>query len=257
MTEQDRTAATSPARAGDGPVAAVIAAAGRDWRLSFRGVVALWAVPVLVELGAVLAALISKEAYKWLTGEDRVFETLQVVAYFSALVLAVALLPRLRRHGAPAWVVALYGGLVLALVFMVGEELSWGQRILGFGTPESIAASNKQAEANLHNIFGVGATFKWVQMLAAGYGALVPLVVVGWHRLAPYRRPLAWIVPHWALVPYFAPLFLWRIYRNLFEAPDRAYFVVAEFNEVQELLFALGILLFLVYQWRRTGRGES
>lgn len=237
------------------PPAGWLARAAGDWGVAPARIVGLWLVPVLVELGAVLAALAGKAAYKWYTGEDGFTETLQVLAYALALALTLALLPRLRRAGVASGLIVLYGGLALALVFMVGEEVSWGQRIVGFGTPALLAEANKQTEANLHNVYGVGATFKWLQMLAAGYGAILPLLVVGWPRLAPHRQRLAWLVPHWALVPYFAPLFLWRLYRNLFEAPGQAYFVVAEFNEVQELLFALGILLFVVYQWRRVGRG--
>ena len=40
---------------------------------------------------------------------------------------------------------------LLMFVFM-GEEISWGQRILGFGTPEVLMEINHQQEFNLHNI---------------------------------------------------------------------------------------------------------
>jgi hypothetical protein len=44
--------------------------------------------------------------------------------------------------------------LLLALVFLfgAGEEISWGQRIFGFETPESIAKENLQGEMNIHNL---------------------------------------------------------------------------------------------------------
>ncbi len=44
--------------------------------------------------------------------------------------------------------------IVFALVFFIafGEEISWGQRILGFSTPTSLASINVQGELNLHNI---------------------------------------------------------------------------------------------------------
>ena len=41
---------------------------------------------------------------------------------------------------------------VLLLGLMVGEELSWGQRIFGWGTPSFLAEVNSQSEINLHNI---------------------------------------------------------------------------------------------------------
>jgi hypothetical protein len=45
-----------------------------------------------------------------------------------------------------------YLGLVLLFFFGAGEEISWGQRIFGFKTPEPLAQVNKQDELNLHNL---------------------------------------------------------------------------------------------------------
>jgi len=229
--------------------------AGEHRPLSGRTLVGLWSVPVLLVAGAVVAAALGKAAYKWYVGEDGFVENLQVVTYAVALVYTVPATCRLYASGAPRWVVALYGLMVLGLVFMIGEELSWGQRLVGWGTPEAIADKNKQAETNLHNIYGVGATFKWLQMVVAGYGVVLPLAVARWGRLAPWRDRLVWIAPHWTLIPFFAPLFAWRLYRNLVPDPSfLPYLVVEEFNEVVELIFALGICLFMVYQWRRLRR---
>lgn len=43
------------------------------------------------------------------------------------------------------------GLFVLILFVMAGEELSWGQRIFQWSTPDSIAANNQQRETSLHN----------------------------------------------------------------------------------------------------------
>jgi len=42
--------------------------------------------------------------------------------------------------------------LGLLFIFLVGEEISWGQRIFGFETPEGMAERNMQGETNLHNL---------------------------------------------------------------------------------------------------------
>ncbi|SDZ20174.1 hypothetical protein SAMN05444004_107137 [Jannaschia faecimaris] len=46
--------------------------------------------------------------------------------------------------------------IFLAVLFfiMFGEEISWGQRVFGFSTPEQLARINVQGETNLHNSFG-------------------------------------------------------------------------------------------------------
>ena len=42
------------------------------------------------------------------------------------------------------------GGTVL--FFIAGEEISWGQRIFGYMTPDWVAERNIQKEFNLHNL---------------------------------------------------------------------------------------------------------
>jgi hypothetical protein len=46
-------------------------------------------------------------------------------------------------------------GYALLFLFVGGEEISWGQRIIGVTTPESLAVINVQNEINLHNIDGI------------------------------------------------------------------------------------------------------
>ncbi len=46
--------------------------------------------------------------------------------------------------------VYILGGI--ALLFVAGEEISWGQRIVGFSTPDFLMDLNRQREFNLHNI---------------------------------------------------------------------------------------------------------
>jgi hypothetical protein len=220
------------------------------WNTSPGVVLGIAALPFLIALVGFATALMGKEAYKAFTGEDGIAETLQAILYAAALVLSLVVGRRLWT-GEQKIVGVLYFVLSLGFFFLVGEELSWGQRLLGWGTPEALEAMNKQGETNLHNIHGVGYTFKWIQLLVGAYGAVLPLVLPAWSALARYRSTLSLLIPHFTLVPYFAFMFFWRVYRNLFEAPSEYYFAVAEFNEVVELILAAGFLLFLFYQLGR------
>ena len=49
--------------------------------------------------------------------------------------------------------VYILGGM--AMVFAAGEEISWGQRIFGFATPDFLMHLNYQKEFNVHNIFNI------------------------------------------------------------------------------------------------------
>jgi len=239
-----------------GSVKKLLADGADAWKVSQKTLIALAAVPFIVALAGIAAALASKEVYKWFTQEDGFAESLQVVFYSLALVLSLVVMRHLWRSGRKR-IALLYLGLSGGLFFLIGEELNWGQRIFGWATLESFAAINKQEETNLHNIYGVGATFKWIQMLVGAYGALLPLVVMRSTALARYRETLSLLVPHYTLIPYFALLFIWRAYRNLAEAPEAAYFAIAEYNEVMELILSIGLLLFMIFQLRRIRAGQG
>lgn len=231
------------------PLHRVLRDAARAWNMPVRGVVEIGLAPFLVAFAGAATALGGKDLYKWFTGEDGFAETMQVVFYALALVFCVfviqSLLRRSRRGLAGLYLVVAFG-----LVFMLGEELSWGQRIAGWETPSAMREINKQEETNLHNIYGVGATFKWLQLVVGAYGTLLPLLVCGIRGLQRFRGFLDRVIPHYSLIPYFVMLFGWRIYRNLLDPPEGLYFVVSEYNEVLELVLAMGLFLFMVFQLR-------
>ena len=243
----------APKRSLGSAVRRLIADGAREWDLSERTIVAMVLVPIAIIIIGIITAVIGKGVYKWFVSEDHIAETGQAVAYFVALVLSVVVTLRLWRAERKG-LAALYGLFCLALFFQIGEEISWGQRVFGWGTPETFSAVNKQSETNLHNVHGVGSTFKWVQMVVAGYGAIMALVLLRWKLPERRRITASFLVAPLTLFLYFAPLFLWRIYRNVTEPPARFYFTVEEYNEVMELCFALGIFLFVLFQIRRTSQ---
>lgn len=235
-----------------------------EWQISPRQMLLIWSIPVVAILLGVVAVGMGKKAYKIYTMEDGIAEIIQVFLYLTAFVYCLKVTKKLWQTdqkiiGAMYWVV------LIGLFFMIGEELSWGQRIFGWETSETLREINKQEETNLHNIHGVGSTFKWLQMVAGAYGTILPLLLLS---MDVFKRNkfFSYVIPHYTLIPFFAPLFFWRIFRNFFDMSKAEfdqiakglYFVVSEFNEVMELCFAAGVMLFLIYQWRRLQRpGET
>ncbi len=58
-----------------------------------------------------------------------------------------------------------------------GEEISWGQRILEFDTPEALQSVNVQNEVNLHNSFGYLADHIFIAGVII-YGTIIPIFVL-------------------------------------------------------------------------------
>ena len=93
-------------------------------------------------------AVAAPQRYTALVREDYWIEYLTVVWFLLAglLLFVTARLERsLFRRG-----VYILGGI--ALLFVAGEEISWGQRVIGFETPDLLLGLNQQGEFNLHNI---------------------------------------------------------------------------------------------------------
>jgi hypothetical protein len=66
--------------------------------------------------------------------------------------------------------------LAVLCLFAAGEEISWGQRLLGYGTPEGIRSVNEQGELNVHNLAGVESWFGYLaSAFWAGFAVLLPL----------------------------------------------------------------------------------
>ena len=95
------------------------------------------------------------DAYGALTREDALVENSTAFLFFLTALLLLAIAARGR--GVPESVPGRWLYLLGALVFVVavGEEISWGQRIFGFETPNYLRDINVKNEFNLHNIEGL------------------------------------------------------------------------------------------------------
>lgn len=99
-----------------------------------------------------------REKLKYLTKEDGIVEYAAVVFY---LVASFVMFSMFRfRQSEPSGTKSFFEvrrNLVflligLLLIVFAGEEISWGQRILNFHTPDSLAKINRQGETTLHNL---------------------------------------------------------------------------------------------------------
>ncbi len=87
------------------------------------------------------------EAARGLAWEDSWVESLTALWFLLAGVLLFA--AAWKEPGLFRRCVYILGGL--AMVFVVGEEVSWGQRVFGFETPGFLASLNEQNEFTVHN----------------------------------------------------------------------------------------------------------
>jgi hypothetical protein len=214
---------------------------------------ALW-VPVV---GAVLVALsaLHQPTFLALVREDGPIEWGQFAAFAAAgVTLAVAAVLLVRRRDHAAAVLIAIGAL--GFLGIAGEEISWGQRILGLETPESLSTINHQNEINLHNItsFPMQRIGNYLQLVIGAAGMVLPWLT---RTRSPRvrNRLLRLLSPSLFLTPAFGLLFAYRAVRLVW---DSQVMTVVKYGEWPELMLALGILgyaLLLVRSVRRPEHG--
>jgi hypothetical protein len=209
---------------------------------------ALFALPFLGAL-IVMLSRVERSAFGFLTAEDASLEWMQFAALAVALVFGVLMAGSLLRRGQRLAALA-YLLFALGCFFIAGEEISWGQRILGLETPEGVAALNHQQEINVHNI-PAAQTAGHVMQLAAGlYGSIGAWLIRRRHR----GEIVNLLVPPLFLSAGFFVMFAYRAVRvTLFPAPDHT---VVEFGEWPEFCFALALAAFALLGWRRLSQAQ-
>ena len=207
----------------------------------------LWFPPLL--LIVVLAVRIIDPGFyaRWIDGELGLIELATPVVATIAAVFGARLFLVVRSTGATQlriWAAL----LTVACIYLAGEELSWGQHLFGWSTPESIGALNDQQETNLHNM---SSWFDQKPRLLLELWVLVGGIIV------PLRGSL--VTP--PLVPARWPTWFWPTLECLPTAvlaiavrlPERIKDIAGleqlpleiRYSEPQEYYFALFLLIYL------------
>jgi hypothetical protein len=216
-----------------------------------RVVAALLLVPLVGGL-LLAAARADLSTFRALTKEDGPIEWLQVLAFLGTSLLAAGTGLRLVRRGdrIPG---LLFLALAGACVFIAGEEIAWGERLLHLEVPEAIEDLNDQEELTVHNIGLLLYVFNAGMLLVATYGVTSPFLVL---RLGE-RLPSWWrryLVPPMALASAFGVAVVFRLVR--FTLVRHSGFTITKWGEWAELCLASAMFTFALLSFRRVQRPE-
>lgn len=216
------------------------------WRTSWRIAGAVFYGTIV---GGVLVAVsvAHRPTFRFVTREDSVLEWPQFLAFATAAVFAALAAARL-YPGRRLLLAVFFALMGVSCLFIAGEEISWGQRILGFETSETWREINKQDETTLHNVEGVLVIFNGAMLLISTIAVVASLVFLR-------RRPaglLGWLVPPSYMVPAFATMMVYKTVR--FTILPESSFTVVKLGEWAELCLAVALAVFAVESWRRSQR---
>lgn len=186
---------------------------------------------------AVLAYSLFPGHFVRLCDEDGLIENLTSLAFLAA---GLFFLSHTRK---PHFHFLLIAGLGLLCIVAAGEEISWGQRILGIQTPESIRAVNVQHELNLHNLQWIQGHYRFV-MLVILISVCLLLPTLARHLGFVRRNAERWRLP---LFPLEGVLTI--LLAIAFMAVPRLLHVenYRDLDEVGELLVAIGFLCYAIW----------
>ena len=174
-----------------------------------------YGLPFFIALVSILAfslathwGLTAYEHVDWLEGEDGVSEWWSVAAYLAAAGMAGATARLLHGLG-HRYLFSIQ--LLLAALFLLGamEEVSWGQRLFGWGTPAILREVNVQGETTLHNLtsgnLAIFTLLFWGSLMALAGGVLRAV----WHHRGKVTTA-DFFLPSLVLAPALVMILIWR-----------------------------------------------
>ena len=226
--------------------------------------------PLLVVVVPYAAQWIGGGAQAWLYHESGAIEWATVVFLLIGIFYAAGAL-RLAVSRGVRWLCAWVVLLLLGAAYFAGEELSWGQHVFQWATPEQWRLLNDQQETNLHNVHSL---FDQLPRALLTLAALVGGVATPLYRRysAQRLRLLSdkdddawpyWLWPTWVCLPVSVAVLVVSPFDKLVEsfgaaAPDWLYMKGGELKECLLALFILTYLLSLHRRLRaRTGDREA
>lgn len=175
---------------------------------------------------------------------------------FQALVMLVGacLAARLLGTVNGLWLKVWFGIAFLGCFYVTGEEISWGQWIFNWSTPESWGAINDQNETNLHNVSG------WLDqkpqaLLQIGVligGIIIPLL----GRYAPTKLPERFmpICGGLELFPVSLIALGFKVVDTISDRIDVSFFY--RVSEILELFIYYFVALYLYTMWKHNVPSE-
>lgn len=204
------------------------------------------ALALLLVLGFVLWAELGSDSLQIMAKEDGPIEWASAFLFGLSSVgfLAVAVRSDFlkQKEKWPRYFMTIAWALLM-FVFM-GEEISWGQRLFGWGTPDLLSEMNRQQETNIHNLEMLhdvmGGPYRYLSAFMIITGVLLPLAAmtrIGKRAVQRWAFPVA---PAGCWLFFVGAYAFGKYYYNRIESSNDA-------AEIREFLLSVGMFVFAFY----------
>ncbi|MCG8326000.1 MAG: hypothetical protein MI673_10825 [Thiotrichales bacterium] len=208
----------------------------------------LW-LPVLCVFSLLGINLVAPEFYRAWIEQENGFVELATPAILIAGIYHGVQAVRRNKPVLPGWIRGWIVIIILACFYFAGEELSWGQQIYGWTTPERLTEINDQNETNFHN------TSSWfdqkprlvLELWVLIGGVILPLGQ--WLNKTGYAYGSwrYWFWPSAVCLPSAVIAILIRVPERIKDVFGlQPYSYELRWSEIQELYFAAFLSLYLL-----------
>lgn len=187
--------------------------------------------------------------YEIIGQEDNIIEYYQFFFFLTGGIIAFLTALRLKEFSRLMFYLFLM--ISLALIFVAGEEISWGERLFNIDTHQifdgdteiPLLENNVQNEMNLHNFKSIHNKIGILYLAIGSYfifsWILMKMVMNFWSINEKIKNYLPFLIPPPILTSYFIPTAI-----NLLDIEKVA--LAPQDYEMVELLLSLGLLIFLI-----------
>jgi len=192
--------------------------------------------------------------YIFFISEDGPFEFATFFVYLFTFIVSLLIGNSFRKSKRKSLAISFF---ILACVFILIalEEISWGQRILGFETT-GIFSKSTQGEVSIHDLRPF-ADFEDIAFIVVGLSGGLLWVIFSKLNNIKFNTFKRFFVPSWYLMSYFIPVSIFYIILNL-APPDlsslegiRGSFFFPKEQEPFEFFLSLGFLGFSLANYLR------
>ena len=141
--------------------------------------------------------------------------------------------------------------ITLFLLFVALEEISWGQWLFKFKSPEYFKLHNLQRETNIHNISGLHVIFEYIRALI-GVGGIISIILNRFKAFYYISSPFV-LITSFVVVTFFSSLDIYNYYNQLYAIYMKgSFWWFIKFNmEIIELIISISAFIFLLSNIRR------
>lgn len=219
-----------------------------DWKKMSKQFSQNWFAISIYSFHLLLIYWINPAWFYQINGEDQLIEYLTSLVFFLGFVISFYNLKLINqfkltiKQKLPLVIVIF--GLGLFLLFVAGEEISWGQRIFDIPISQEFAATNTQEELNLHNnklIF----PFVYVGYLLINLYGLASWLIHSFFAKQLKNLAKLWleiITTRWYYALFFLPNLIYVSARFTY-----GHVIIDQWEEISEIYLAIGLLIMVIH----------